>query len=190
MRQSMSWRLVPADASLGERVPQPNGAAMTKSITRARAVAFDRQTGLCFYCKCPMCVGDPRAFAEKHGLTIAQARRRACTAEHLQARRDGGTSAQKNIVAACLACNQQRHRRKCPREPEAHRRWVEKRIASGRWHRAWFGGTKSESMQSTSLRDMSKKSVKIDTSLPRQSLRTGRAGQAVVAEMSQYHYIR
>jgi hypothetical protein len=115
---------------------------MTKSITRARAVAFDRQSGLCFYCKCPMCVGDARAFAEKHGLTIAQARRRACTAEHLRARRDGGTSAQKNIVAACLACNQQRHRRKCPREPEPHRRWVEKRMASGRWHRAWFGGTK------------------------------------------------
>jgi len=114
---------------------------MTKAIVRARTFAFARQSGLSWYCCLPMYVGDVRAFAETHRLTVAQARQRACTAEHLQARRDGGTSAQANIVAACLACNRQRHRRKHPRAPDAHRQWVANRMADGRWHRAWFGAS-------------------------------------------------
>lgn len=86
-----------------------------------------------------MCLGDPRTFAKAHCITVAQARRLECTAEHLQARQDGGTSARSNIVAACLDCNQQRHRRKRPLEPGAHGQWVTKRIREGRWHRAWLG---------------------------------------------------
>ena len=88
-----------------------------KLLKRLRADAFARQNGLCFYCGQPMWLDDCAAFAREYGLTLRQARRRQCTAEHLIARKDGGRESASNIVAACRGCNQTRHRRKLPPPP-------------------------------------------------------------------------
>jgi len=58
--------------------------------------------------------------ARSYRLTLRQAKSFRCTAEHLMAKRDGGSDDQENIVAACWVCNHTRHRRKRPPEP---RRW-------------------------------------------------------------------
>lgn len=85
---------------------------MPKSLARARTVAYTRQSGGCFYCALAMWLDNPLEFASKYGITLGQAKRFQCTAEHLEARQDGGTAFQSNIVAACRFCNQHRHRRK------------------------------------------------------------------------------
>ncbi|WP_370315223.1 HNH endonuclease signature motif containing protein [Roseivivax marinus] len=56
-----------------------------------------------------------------------------CTAEHLQARSDGGKDTFDNIVAACWFCNTRRHNQKVPLEPEAYRQHVRRRMSAGRW---------------------------------------------------------
>ena len=73
-------------------------------------------------------------FARLHGITLGQARQFQCTAEHLLARQDGGGDGRSNIVAACLVCNQRRHKRKLVPEPEVYRVLVQKRLSQGRWH--------------------------------------------------------
>lgn len=73
-------------------------------------------------------------FAHHHGITPGQARQLQCTAEHLVARQDGGKDGVSNIVAACWACNQRRHKRKCAPEPTAYRVLVQDRISRGGWH--------------------------------------------------------
>jgi HNH endonuclease len=88
-----------------------------KSLKRLRAAAFKRQHGSCCYCRKPMWIDDCAAFAAAHRLTLRQARRRQCTAEHLLARHDGGGDTRSNIAAACLECNLTRHRRKAPPPP-------------------------------------------------------------------------
>lgn len=55
-------------------------------LRRARIEALTEQSGCCKYCFEP--------------LTIAKA-----TADHVVARRNGGTNARANIVACCAACN-------------------------------------------------------------------------------------
>lgn len=87
-----------------------------------------------------MCLGDPAEFAIQHRLTPRQARLLLCTAEHLLARKDGGTAARLNIVAACIHCNQLRHRRKKDLSAEAYREHVARRIAHGHWHNAMLAG--------------------------------------------------
>jgi 5-methylcytosine-specific restriction endonuclease McrA len=109
---------------------------MRKSLARPRTIAYSRQSGRCFYCGLPMWSGTPENFALKYGLSPAQVRRLQCTGEHLQAHQDGGSSAQANIVAACLYCNQQRHRRKNPPPPDRFKTLVSNRISKGRWHDA------------------------------------------------------
>lgn len=111
---------------------------MPTRLARARASAFAHQAGLCFYCKSPMCLGEPRVFAQKHRITVAQAKQFRCTAEHLKARQDGGTLSQSNIVAACFACNQRRHRRKRPPSPDDYQHFVAMRVSKGRWHVRWI----------------------------------------------------
>jgi hypothetical protein len=73
-------------------------------------------------------------FAQLHGMTLGQARQFQCTAEHLLARQDGGKDGSDNIVAACWACNQRRHKRKKAPEPDAYKELVQKRVACGKWH--------------------------------------------------------
>ena len=80
--------------------------------------------------------GCSRAFQEKYLLSQAQARRFMCTAEHLLARQDGGKNNRENIVAACIFCNQSRHRRLTPLEPPLYEKLVSGRLQKNRWHGA------------------------------------------------------
>jgi 5-methylcytosine-specific restriction endonuclease McrA len=108
------------------------------SIVRTRSIAYHRQAGRCFYCLAPMWIDDPSRFAEQHAITLDQASRLRCTAEHLRARRDGGDDSPENIVAACWHCNNARHRRKLPLAPTAYRNTVRARMAKRKWQRSWF----------------------------------------------------
>ncbi len=105
-----------------------------KSLARPRSIAYSRQSGLCFYCGCPMWSGDPNVFITKYGITPSQAKDLECTGEHLKARQDGGLNAQSNIVAACKFCNQGRHKRKTPPPPDQFKQIVSKRMGKKRWH--------------------------------------------------------
>lgn len=101
----------------------------------ARRSAFDGQAGRCYYCDQPMWLTDSDGFAQRHGLTQAQARWLQATAEHLTARQDGGGNGS-NIVAACVRCNTTRHARRphCAPDPVRYRARVRARMAQGRWH--------------------------------------------------------
>lgn len=85
------------------------------------------QGGRCYYCNLPM--WDDGAVAEFSDRNVAL----RCTAEHLQARCDGGKNRQDNIVAACLYCNTHRHRRKRVLTPSAYREHVRRRMLAGKW---------------------------------------------------------
>jgi hypothetical protein len=77
---------------------------MPTKLVHYRTVAFVRQSGRCFYCGFPMWMADPAEFCAHHRLTLAQAHRMRCTAEHLLPREKGGRDSAENIVAACLHC--------------------------------------------------------------------------------------
>jgi len=74
-----------------------------------------------------------RAFAAATCTTKRQARERRCTAEHLQAKCEGGTNSSENIAAACGYCNQQRHRFPIPPDPKAYFEYVQQKVLAGRW---------------------------------------------------------
>jgi len=107
---------------------------MSSSLVKSRVHAFHLQSGLCFYCGAPMWQTDLDGFAKSQGLTRPLARRLQCTAEHLTARAEGGGASRGNIVAACIHCNNTRHRAKRSRAPAAYRDMVRQRLAAGRWH--------------------------------------------------------
>jgi hypothetical protein len=107
---------------------------MPNTLQRTRALAFVNQNGCCIYCDKPMWLADPVDFAAKQRITFKQARRFQCTAEHLCARKNGGSDTAANIAAACLFCNQHRHMRKAELTPEQFQFHVRKRIARGGWH--------------------------------------------------------
>jgi 5-methylcytosine-specific restriction endonuclease McrA len=101
-----------------------------------RTLASESQERKCCYCYRPMWDGDPetlRPFCREQGLTKRQAALRRCTAEHLVALADGGTSRKSNIAAACTYCNRQRHQRKVALAPKDFRERVLKRLRMGRW---------------------------------------------------------
>lgn len=102
---------------------------------RYRIRAFNSQRGLCYYCCFPMWLEDPKGFGAKWNLTSNDTLARRCTAEHLLAQQDGGTDAAKNIVAACLKCNQGRHRCATPLAAAPFGIFVQKQVHRGRWHR-------------------------------------------------------
>lgn len=129
--------LIPVHTPLGERLSFSTEPLMTKSLVRYRATAYIRQSGRCFYCGLPMWIGNPREFALRHNITLAQAMRFQCTAEHLEARQDGGSDSAFNIVAACRHCNQNRHRRKKAPSPDRYKELVRRRMNTGRWHDYW-----------------------------------------------------
>ncbi|MNL45455.1 hypothetical protein D3C87_1681030 [compost metagenome] len=106
----------------------------SKTLIKSRSTAFERQGGRCYYCEFPMWRGSVEYFARLHDVTLGQARQFQCTAEHLLARQDGGGNGRSNIVAACWACNQRRHKRKHPLSPETYRELVQQRLDQGRWH--------------------------------------------------------
>lgn len=106
---------------------------MATLISKHRKSAFQRQNGHCCYCGFLMWQDSAERFAESHNITVPQAKHFQCTAEHLEARKDGGQDLGHNIAAACYRCNQSRHRRKKAPEPKQYQKLVQKRLNEGGW---------------------------------------------------------
>ena len=112
---------------------------MTDARTRKyRGRKYGAQHHTCFYCAFPMWTQAPADFAHKYCISVREALRFRCTAEHLRARCDGGTSRVDNIVAACWFCNSQRHHRKKPPQPDTYRAFIQRRLARQSWHPPWL----------------------------------------------------
>ena len=105
-----------------------------RSPRKAREAAYIQQDARCYYCNQPMWLGNPDDFTRRFNLKESQCRKLQCTAEHLYALKDGGGNGRQNIVAACLYCNQSRHRRRKEIEPQAFKALVERRQSARRWH--------------------------------------------------------
>lgn len=104
-------------------------------LKKIRQSAFTRQNGKCYYCGFCMWQDSAESFAKRHGISVKQARHFQCTAEHLIARQDGGRDVGWNIAAACIRCNQLRHRqKKKAMQPEQYQRHVQKLVKKGVWH--------------------------------------------------------
>lgn len=99
---------------------------------RDRMAAAQRHR--CYYCQFPMWLDQAEAFAAAYDITLPQANRFRCTAEHLKALGEGGTSCVANIVAACRFCNERRHRRGKRLAPETFMAHVQARVAKHSWH--------------------------------------------------------
>lgn len=110
---------------------------MPSLLQKLRNFAYSAQHGRCIYCNAYIWNKNPGPFMRRFGVNLNQARRFQCTAEHLRARSAGGKNAAENIVAACVRCNSQRHRRKNPPEPSAYQCLVRRRVAAGKWHPPW-----------------------------------------------------
>lgn len=106
-------------------------------LTHSRSAAYIAQGGYCCYCCLPMLEPCQQEVIAAHlGLSPKIARAIECTAEHLQAKGEGGADDLANIVAAHRVCNERRHRQ--PRhvlEPEAMFDSVVRQVAAGGWHR-------------------------------------------------------
>ena len=107
---------------------------MSNALPRHRHQAFIRQACRCYYSSCLMWEDDIETFRKQHGLSKAEAKRVRCTAEHLTAQQDGGTDAAVNIAAACLHCNQTRHKARTPLDPIKYWQRVRKCVRRGEWH--------------------------------------------------------
>jgi len=107
-------------------------------LKRYRRQAFKKQKGRCFYCSMPMWLGNPEEYASNFEISVRQARRFQCTAEHLIARQDGGTDDRENIVAACYFCNSTRHKASSPLSPFEYGRKVLERLRRHTWHPQQF----------------------------------------------------
>lgn len=116
-------------------------ATRLKTLVKSRSMAFERQEGRCCYCDYPMWRDAVERFALIHKITVKQASKLRCTAEHLTARQDGGKDTASNIAAACVTCNLRRHRRAFVPEPEAYRALVQARISRRKWHSLGVLGT-------------------------------------------------
>ena len=108
--------------------------ASRDTIRTLRRQAAREQGWRCFYCQLPMWDTELDEFIARYGISRGLARRFRCTAEHVEARCDGGKDVAANIVAACLFCNGRRHRVKHPLDASEHVSVVRLRLAKGRWH--------------------------------------------------------
>lgn len=124
----MTTAMVGRDFLLRSRTSMPS------RIPKYRHQAFVHQSERCYYCDFLMWESNPEAFAARHKISLAQARRFQCTAEHLIARQDNGTDARQNIVAACYHCNHTRHKMNPAPNPEALRQVVIKQLKNRCWH--------------------------------------------------------
>ncbi|ACT48960.1 HNH endonuclease [Methylotenera mobilis] len=107
---------------------------MPTTLIKSRLKAFNLQQGRCIYCELPMWSDDPESFAKKYKITTKQAKPFQCTAEHLEAKQDGGKDHESNIVAACHYCNQKRHQCKSPKDPVSYKHYVTNRLEKGKWN--------------------------------------------------------
>ena len=107
-------------------------------LKKYRRQAFKKQKGRCFYCRKPMWLGGAEEFAKSHNISLKQAKRFQCTAEHLIARQDGGTDDSENIVAACYFCNSTRHKSPRPLSPIEFGKKVLSRLRCQKWHQMEF----------------------------------------------------
>lgn len=109
---------------------------MGSRVKKHRQAACARQGGACYYCGCPIWDGDLQSFSRALRIRPRLARHLQATAEHLTARADGGKDSARNIVAACLWCNQQRHRGRAAAAPGAteYRTRVQQFVAARMWH--------------------------------------------------------
>lgn len=108
-------------------------------LTQLRYKAFHRQQCRCYYCGLPMWESTHRALlGDALALPDALLDSLRCTAEHLDARCDGGQDVPGNIVAACDWCNKKRHahRPHCAPTVQAYRAEVQRQMARGLWHPA------------------------------------------------------
>ena len=136
-----AWPLMRSIASARLRTCRATGISFqpelymsqTNSLVSHRRSAYQRQKGRCFYCHAPMWQYDPKIIVRRYGLSPGQVAMLKCTAEHLIARSEGGGDASHNIVAACLCCNQRRHRMRPPPSPDAYLEHVRKRLDAKRW---------------------------------------------------------
>jgi 5-methylcytosine-specific restriction endonuclease McrA len=103
-------------------------------LQKIRNHAFQKQHGRCFYCGQPMWSRKPDEIVAKYQIKPDQAKLLKCTGEHLKAKQEGGDVSQNNIVAACLFCNQTRHKRKSPLPPDRYKKLVHNRLKIGAWH--------------------------------------------------------
>lgn len=103
-----------------------------------RARRFVEQQQRCFYCGFPMWNRRPTRFAKRFGISLKEAKRFRCTAEHVEARCNGGSSRQDNIVAACWHCNHHRHELTVAPDAARYRAHVKGRVARGAWHPDWL----------------------------------------------------
>ena len=143
--------LVPVSIPRASRFPLKSmETCMTRSIVRNRNLAFARQSGCCIYCGYQMWSVNPVKFALRHRLALKQAKHYQCTAEHLEARKDGGTTSVTNIVAACRFCNSRRHRRKVALPPDGYKLFVRTQISQGRWHCLAYSSTSHSAGQDRS----------------------------------------
>lgn len=112
----------------------------TKNIRKKKMIA---QGGRCYYCDLPMWDDAVATVTQEHCRMKTPLKVLRCTAEHLHPRSEGGLDTAKNIVAACFFCNNQRHRRKRPRSPKAHRQHVQQRMVAGKWLAAQYSSWSS-----------------------------------------------
>ncbi|MGO8493618.1 HNH endonuclease [Rhizobium ruizarguesonis] len=77
---------------------------------------------------------DPKIFSTRFQVPGRAVLLFRCTAEHLQARCDGGLDTEENVVAACQYCNRNRHRTKRPKDAASYASFVQSRLERGRWN--------------------------------------------------------
>jgi hypothetical protein len=106
---------------------------MSNTLARLRARAYKSQFVCCYYCGAKMWTKESSGLTEELGITPESAKLFQCTAEHLQARCNGGKDRPDNIVAACLCCNQLRHRMKEALSPKRHKAMVVRAVHDRNW---------------------------------------------------------
>ena len=81
-------------------------------LKNIRKKKMNAQGGRCYYCDLPMWDDATARVSHEHCKKTMPLKALRCTAEHLHPRSEGGMNSTDNIVAACLYCNNQRHRRR------------------------------------------------------------------------------
>jgi 5-methylcytosine-specific restriction endonuclease McrA len=106
---------------------------MSHSLKIKRTRAFKSKNGKCFYCQIPMWLTNVTDQFFRSRISAKAMSRIRCTAEHLEARCDGGSDSNESLVAACWFCNLTRHRMARPLSPDKYREQVMSRVQKGRW---------------------------------------------------------